>query len=429
MKDGSCFMSVAQTSVALASGRLSADEIMEQLLTRVAARDEQVQAWSWLDPAQAQARARQAAEEIRQGVRHSPLQGIPVAVKDLIDTEGMLTTYGSPIYKDHHPTSDAAIVTALKKAGAYVMGKTVSTEFACFTAGPTMNPHNPEYSPGGSSSGSAAAVADGQVPFAIGTQTAGSVIRPAAFNGVVGLKPSYGVLPTAGTFPLCPTLDTLGTFSRTVGDQRLILTALAPHLPIANAVKNPKILVCKTPFWSQGDDEMHTAFDQFVADCQQAGADLEHYEMGPDFAALLTAQQQIMGVEASRALSTHYDQQRDQLSAPLVALIEQGMQVNNADEAAAHNLKARCAHKLQQLFRDADFIITPATAGTAPKRVDGTGDPLFNRIWTLLGLPAITFPIAQGGNGLPLGIQLVAPLGEDHALIDFADKLQTLTRA
>lgn len=401
---------------------------MEQLLNRIDARDKQVQAWSWLDPAQARQRAQQAAAEIQQGVRHSPLQGIPVAVKDLIDTAGMLTTYGSPIYKDHYPTADAAIVTALKKAGAFVMGKTVSTEFACFTAGPTMNPHNPEYSPGGSSSGSAAAVADGQVPFAIGTQTAGSVIRPAAFNGVVGLKPSYGVLPAAGTFPLCPTLDTLGSFSRTIGDQRLILTALAPHLPIANAVKNPKILVCKTPFWAQADAEMQAVFEQFVANCQQAGADLEHYEMGPDFAALLEAQQQIMGAEASRALQTHYEQQRDQLSAPLIALIEQGMSITNADESAAHNLKARCGYKLQQLFSRADFIITPATVGTAPKRVDGTGDPLFNRIWTLLGLPAITFPIAQADNGLPLGIQLIAPLGEDHALIDFADKLQILTR-
>ena len=427
MKHGLYGDSVAEYSVALASGRQSAAALMARCLERVAERDTQIQAWSWLDNAQAMQAAEIADCALQRGQRPSPLAGIPVAVKDLIDTAEMPTTYGSPIYKGHQPDSDAAIVSVLKKAGAVVMGKTVSTEFACFTPGPTCNPHNTEHTPGGSSSGSAAAVADGQAPFALGTQTAGSVIRPAAFNGVVGLKPSFGVLPTAGTFSLCPTLDTLGFFSRTVGDQRLLLTALAPHMHIANAVTQPKVLVCKTPFWPQADAEVQQTFERYVQRCEAAGVALEHYDMGPDFAALLDAQQTIMSAEAWRALSGLYHTQPDNLSSPLRALLESGRQVRNADEAAAHQIKARCNYKLQQLFSRADYILTPATASAAPRLEQGTGDPLFNRIWTLLGLPAITYPIARNEQGLPLGIQLIGNHYGDHALIDFADKLQALT--
>ncbi|MCP4596787.1 amidase [Neptuniibacter sp.] len=419
-------LTVAESVIAMASGRLSSEELVSDCLERIQERDNSIKAWTSVDHEKA---LEQARERDQLGYRLSPLHGVPVAVKDLIDTADLPTSYGSSIYKEHQPQQDAAIVQLLQKVGAVVLGKTVTTEFAYYSPGPTCNPHNVEHTPGGSSSGSAAAVADYQVPFAIGTQTVGSMIRPGSFNGIVALKPSIGTLPYSGTKSLAPSLDTLGTFSRTVGDQRLLLTALAPHLEINNCVEKPKIAICRTPFWSEASEEMQNAFIDYAEKIKQAGFDAIEYELGPDFAALADAQFDIMASEAVRCLNKEVTEHRSWMSTHILELIEHGKQVTPEREAQCRNLLARCQYKLQQLFQQYDYFVTPATPGEAPQGTHATGDPVFNRIWTFLGVPCITYPISKGSNDLPMGIQLIAPFGGDHALIDFADKLQSKTLA
>lgn len=417
-------LSVAESAIALASNRITSEQLTRDCLTRIHERNDEIQAWCYLDDEQALAEARLCDQA---PARLSPIHGIPVAVKDLIDTQEMPTTYGSSIYKEHRPTQDAAIVTELKRRGAVVLGKTVSTEFAYYSPGPTRNPLNPEHTPGGSSSGSAAAVADLQVPFALGTQTVGSMIRPGSFNGIVALKPSFGTLPYSGTKSLSPSMDTLGTFSRTIGDQRILLTALAPHLHISDCQAEPVVAICKTPFWDQASPEMQQAFQEYANKIAEAGFKTEIYELGPSFQALASAQFDIMASEAARCLANEADQHRSWMSTQILELIEHGRNVSAAREAECRNLHARCSYKLNQLFQQYDFIATPATPGEAPQGIHATGDPVFNRIWTYLGLPCLSFPIAKGALDLPMSVQLIAPMWHDHALIDFADKLRNQT--
>lgn len=417
-------LTIAESAIAMASGKLSSEELIHDCLQRIQDKNSDVQAWSYVGPEQA---LQQARERDQLGYRLSPLHGVPVGIKDLIDTEDMPTAYGSAIYKEHRPQQDAACVQALKKAGAVILGKTVTTEFAYYSPGPTKNPHNLAHTPGGSSSGSAAAVADLQVPFALGTQTVGSMIRPGSFNGIVALKPSFGTLPYFGTKSLAPSLDTLGTFTRTIGDQRLLLTALAPHIHISDCMAKPRIAICKTPFWSQASQEMQYAFSGYADKIKLAGFDAEEYELGPDFANLADAQFDIMASEAARCLNKEITEYSASMSPQILSLIEHGRGISPNREAQCRNLLARCQYKLQQLFNQYDFFVTPASTGEAPEGIQATGDPVFNRIWTFLGVPCITYPVAKGSNGLPMGIQLIAPFGSDHALIDFADKLQSKT--
>lgn len=415
-------LSVGQASVALASGQMSSEELTARCLDQIRKREPDVQAWSFIDPEKALEQARQRdAEE-----RRSPLHGIPVGIKDIIDTADMPTAYGNGRYAGHQPSQDAEIVTLLKKAGAVILGKTVTTEFAYFTPGPTRNPNNLSHTPGGSSSGSAAAVADHHVPFALGTQTAGSMIRPASFNGIVGLKPSFGTLPYQGTHTLAGSLDTLGLFSRTIADQRLLLTALAPHLKITNGPVQPVVAVCKTAYWDQIDRDMQQAFERHVRALKDQGIACVEYELPVMFTELADAQRAIMAVEASRALHEEYQHHRVSLGTFTIELIEEGLAVTVEQEAAARNLAARCRYRLEHIFDAHDLILTPAALGGAPAGIERTGDPILQRIWTFLGNPSLTYPIARTAQNLPLGIQLVGAFGQDHALIDTADRLNTL---
>jgi len=417
-------LSVAESIIAMASGRLSSEELVLDCLKQIENRDSDVEAWTEVNKQWAidQAKACDQANH-----RKSPLHGVPVAIKDLIDTADLTTTYGSNIYKDHTPNADAACVNILKKAGAVILGKTVSTEFAYYSPGATKNPRNLDHTPGGSSSGSAAAVADYHVPFALGTQTVGSMIRPGSFNGIVAMKPSFGTIPYAGTKSLSPSLDTIGTFSRTIGDQRILLTTLAPHLHISDAKKDPTIAICKTPFWSEATPDMQTAFTDYADKIKQAGYQTEEYELGPDFYDLASAQFDIMASEASRCLAHEASHAKNQMSDHILSLITHGQQVTPEREVECRHLLARCQYKLQQLFLQYDYFVTPATPGEAPKGVHATGDPVFNRIWTYLGNPCLTYPIALGENNLPMGIQIIAPMYADHSLIDFSDKLHSKT--
>lgn len=412
-------LTVAKASIGIASGELTSEALVGACLERITERDQTIRAWCSIEPELAIASAVSRDNE----ARRSPLHGIPFGVKDIIETRILKTTYGNRRYNNHVAASDAQIVKDLETLGAVVLGKTVTTEFAYYSPGPTRNPNNPEHTPGGSSSGSAAAVADFQVPFAIGTQTAGSMIRPGSFNGIVALKPSFGMLPCQGVHTLSASLDTLGLFSRSIGDQRLLLTALAPHLRIENSREKPKIAVCKTAWWEEADQEMKSAFTDYTLALKEAGFECVNYDLSSIFHELAEAQLTIMALEASRALSEEYTDHCASLSKHTIDLIEKGLSVSLDREVWARNLTARAHYRLQSVFENFDAILTPSAKGAAPVGIENTGDPVFNRIWTLLGLPCITYPIKKNPRNLPLGVQLVAPFGQDHSLIDMADKI------
>ena len=402
------------------SGKLDSSTLVAACLARIAAREPEVRAWRHVEKRDARGRAA-ALDKV---ARTQPLHGIPVGVKDLIDTASMPTGYGSPIYRNHRPKNDALCVRRLIAAGAIPMGKTVTTEFAYFTPGPTHNPIRHGYTPGGSSSGSAAAVADFHVPLALGTQTAGSVIRPAAFCGVVGYKGTYGWIDMAGIKPLSPSLDTLGVFCREVADLDLVRRALVAARPIAGlgdaGRSAPRVAVCYTPFWESADGSTRRLFELLVARLEGAGVSVRDFEGEDYWADLNDAQLAIMSREASVSLARERAEHPGELSEALRDMLETGDQVGIREETAAKALATKCRHRLAQLWRDVDVILAPAAPGPAPRGIERTGDPVFNRMWTLLGNPAIALPVGKSDDGLPLAIQLIGPHNEDGELIGHA---------
>lgn len=410
-------LSATAARAAMDKGRLDSETLVRACLARIDARQGTVHAWEAVERLESVNRA-QALDKLS---RQSPLHGIPVGVKDLIDTAALPTTYGSAIYRGHRPKKDAACVKALVAGGGIVLGKTVSTEFAYFSPGPTVNPHAAGHTPGGSSSGSAAAVADGQVTIAIGTQTAGSVIRPAAYCGVVGFKGTSSWTSMEGIKPFSPMLDTLGFFVRAVADLDLIRRALGskpiPGLAEAASGPAPKIAFCRTPHWRAADEDTKRMFERVVVKLTKAGARVSQYDMPPEFDGLNDAQVAIMAKEATRTLAFEREQHADALSAPLKELLARGDGVGVREETAAKALATKCRNLLAQGFRDFDLILTPAAPGAAPKGLDATGDPVFNRAWTLLGNPCLALPAGKAENGLPLAIQLVGRTSEDAETI------------
>jgi Asp-tRNA(Asn)/Glu-tRNA(Gln) amidotransferase A subunit family amidase len=381
-------------------------------LERVAERDPVVRGWTYLDPeaALAQARAADAAEEPR-----SPIHGVPVGIKDIIDTADMPTEYGSRIYAGNRPGTDATCVARLREAGAVILGKTKTTEFAYFHPADTTNPYNAERTPGGSSSGSAAAVADGMVPVALGTQTAGSVIRPASFCGVLGLKPTHGLIDMTGVRPLSPRLDTLGLFARSADDLERFLYVLSGIEAQPAIEKTPRIAFARTARWDLVDPDAREALEGGAA---ALGAD--EAELPAEVEATVDAQARIMAVDVAASAAKEYEHHRDELSRELLELIEQGLGTDRAtyDDDVATGERAAAA--LPAVFERYDALMTPAALGQAPRGLDATGDPVFCRAWTLLGTPAISVPGAVGGDGLPVGVQLVAPRGRDAELLAVA---------
>ena len=413
-------MTVGQACAALASGEITSEELVLACIERIREREPEIQAWTALAESQALAQARQLDTE----ERRSPLHGIPFAAKDIIDSAELLTTYGNRRHHDHIPKKNAAIIRQLESLGAVLLGKTVTTEFACYAPGPTRNPNNLAHTPGGSSSGSAAAVADCHVPFSLGTQTAGSMIRPGSFNGTVAMKPSFGSLSYEGVHTLAPSLDTLGLFTRSIGDLRLLLSSLAPQLRIGNGSDAPKVAVCRTPYWSEADAEMRDAFETYVARMLEAGIDCHDYELNGAFAEANKEQELLMALEGSRALNNEYVHHRDQLDPKTAGLVEQGQRYTPDDECRARNVVARCRYQLKELFRDYDLVVTLAAPGAAPEGLDATGQPTFNRAWTALGVPCLTYPIARNADNLPLGIQFIAPFGDDQPLISMSNHIR-----
>jgi len=403
----------------IAAGRISAEAAMRGCLDRIAAREAAVGAWQHLDPEAALAAARRADGEAPRG----PLHGVPIGVKDLFDTADMPTGYGSPIYDGHRPAADAACVALARAAGAIVVGKTVTTEFACFTPGKTANPHHPHHTPGGSSSGSAAAVAAGMVPLAFGSQTAGSVIRPAAFCGCVGYKPSFGLIARAGAKALADSLDTVGLMAGTVADAAFFAGVLTDRPDLRDAAPPPAppaFALYRTPMWERAEPEAGAALDRAAEALRRAGAAVGELAPPAEHRGLNAAQDRIMGYEAARALAYERIYRSAQLSPRLGQMLDAGMAVGAAEYDAARAEAAAARAGLAGFFGPYDAVLTPAAPGEAPAGLGYTGDPVFNRMWTLLGTPCLTLPAHRGDRGLPVGVQLVGRIGDDARLMSCA---------
>ena len=416
-----------QAARALARRELRAEDLVRACLERVAERDADVRAFVHLaaDAALAQARALDA------GPLRGLLHGLPLGVKDLFDTVDMPTAYGSPIYAGHRAAADAASVALCREAGAVVLGKTVSTEFAYFHPGQTRNPHNLAHTPGGSSSGSAAAVADHMLPLALGTQTAGSIIRPAAYCGVVGYKPSLGRVPRAGVKSLSEALDTVGGFGRSVRDVALLGAVLSGDTRLIEeaTAAAPRIGLCRTSDASQADADTQRALVEAGAALAPHAAAFAEAPLPDALPDLVTLQKAVMAFEMARALSHERIQHRDRLSERLRALFVEGLAIPGAQHALHLAQTAAAQRQVDAMFDRFDVLLAPSATGEAPPGIDATGDPLFCRGWTLLGLPCIHLPFTTGQHGLPVGLQLVGRFGDDHRLLAAAQWVhERLTR-
>ncbi len=424
--------SAADAARAIRDGALSSEELVQACLDRIREVEPRVQAWAFLDEHHVMAQARAADDLKRQGLPIGPLHGVPVGVKDIFDTADMPTENGSVLYAGRTPSRDATVVASLRAAGAVIMGKTVTTEFATYTPGKTRNPHDPEHTPGGSSSGSAAAVAAGMVPLALGSQTNGSVIRPAAFCGVLGFKPSHGLVPRPGMLTLSRTLDHVGLFARTVADLALLAGQLVGYderdpdtrprarIPFAEVAAEepplpPMLAFVRTPHWERADEETKGAFAELI---EHLGDRVEEVELFPSAAEAWQWHRTIMEAEMAANLEREWDKGRDRLSESLRAQLERGREVRAFDYQRAVARIRPMYESFVELFEQRyDAILTPAAPGTAPKGLTSTGDPSFCTLWTLCGMPAVSLPLMKGTNGLPLGVQLVGPRDGDARLL------------
>ncbi|MGH6608989.1 MAG: amidase [Burkholderiaceae bacterium] len=422
-------LSVVQLTRLIDTREATCEAVTHSFLDAIGEREDEVQAFAWIDRDRALAAARNFDSAASRGALH----GLPVAVKDLIDTAGIRTAYGSPIYDQHVPGVDAACIAALHAAGSFVLGKTVTAEFACFSPGPTRNPHQLEHTPGGSSSGSAAAVAAHMAPFALGTQTAGSVIRPASFCGVVGFVPTRGSVPRTGVKQVSDTLDVVGAFANGVEDVAMLAAALMlrPDVQKTASGAAPAIAWTATPWASKLTASMHRALEQAVRVCSRQGASVREADWPARFTALADAQRTIQLYETARSLAGEYDSQRAKLSSSLTALIEEGRTIDAASYLTALQTGRDCAASIDELFGDADVLLTPSAPGEAPHGLGSTGDPQFNRPWHLLGGPQINIPVPRGSQkNLPLGVQIIGRPGDDARALAAAHWLeQQLQRA
>ena len=409
-------LSAAAVAAQIRQGDLTSEKLVQACLDRVDLREPEIDAWAHIDPDWALSQARACDAEPPRG----PLHGIPVAIKDVIDTADMPTGHGSPIYDGHRPAIDAECVAMLRAAGAVILGKTVATEFAAITPGKTANPHNPAHTPGGSSSGSAAAVADRMAPLALGTQTVGSTIRPAAYCGVVGFKPSYGTFGLRGVLPQAPSVETLGLFSRDVADLSVLADGLIGGegaFAAGNPGAPPRIGYCPTPQWDQATSDAVGAMERSRELLQQAGATIEQVDLPGTFDAALDAHWFILKFEIARTLMPERRSHPDMLSEGLRGILDDGGALPVAEYRTALVIAANYRSEIAPLFDRYDILLTPSAASEAPEGLTTRTDLLFQRLWTLLHLPCLTLPVAQGSAGLPVGVQLVGRFGDDVALI------------
>jgi Asp-tRNA(Asn)/Glu-tRNA(Gln) amidotransferase A subunit family amidase len=425
-------LTATQAAAKIADSTVSSEEVTRACLDRIAATEEAVGAFAHLDPEQALAQARNCDNWRRSGRPIGPLHGVPVAVKDIIDTADYPTECGTSFLSGRRPHSDATVVSRLRAAGAVIIGKSVTTEFAYFHPGKTHNPHDLERTPGGSSSGSAAAVAAAMVPAAIGTQTNGSIIRPAAFCGVFGMKPSHGLVSRAGVLPLSRTLDHVGPFARSIEDIALMLDVLAGYdsedpdtRPVAarnfrqiaaeEFGLDPRFAFVKTPHWDKMDADAREAFEELAKDLGDA---CFTYDLPERYASAWDAQRTIMAAEMAHNLGALADRGGEKISSQFRELVAEGRKVGATQYLAAAAEARTLREALDELFQqECTAIITPATRGIAPRGLESTGDPVFCSLWSLTGLPALSLPLMAGEGGLPLGVQLVGAFGDDARLL------------
>ena len=426
MKDRLHTWSARQTAQAIAQGQLSCQDYIEALLVHIDAREPIVQAWAHLDRASVLKQARQSDENKPSG----PLHGLPIGWKDVIDCQGLPTGCNSPIYRTHRAATDAAAVAMSRRAGALVMGKTVTAEFAASHPGPTTHPLNRLHTPGGSSSGSAAAVADAMVPLAVGTQTGGSVIRPAAFCGIVGFKPSHGLISRYGVRQLADSFDTVGTFARSVDDTALLVQALTGRDDFAriDPLRPERVTLCRGSDWDQVDPFMHEALERACRLLSGAGVQVRTVDLPAAFDGLTQAHHDIEYFELARALQHEYRTAPDQLSDALISRIEKGLSLSPQAYEGALSLREQCRRLLAEPMGQTDLMLSPAAPGEAPQGLASTGKATFNRIWTSMGVPALTLPFGHGPTRLPLGLQWATGWRRDAALLSHASWIEVQLR-
>jgi Asp-tRNA(Asn)/Glu-tRNA(Gln) amidotransferase A subunit family amidase len=421
----------------IAAGALGAVDLVEDCIARIAAREETVQAWAWFDGDHALDQARRLDAHRRTGRALGPLHGLPVALKDIIDTARIPTENGTVIDRGRVPGRDAYVVERLRAAGAIVMGKTVTTELAFLHPGKTRNPHDPERTPGGSSSGSAAAVADGMVPLAIGTQTGGSVIRPASYCGVTGFKPTFGAIPRRGILAQSPSLDTVGVFASDPLGAALLADVLFGHDeadPATSPAPAPRLLdiareapplkpvfaFVRPPGWDRAEPELVSAFEELVA---ALGEQVFEVPLPRAFDEAAEQRKRINFAEMARHYYRYGRDGSDRLGPETLAALAEGDAIPARDYLAALDWRPVLAAGLSEIFERCDAILCPAATGPAPEGLGSTGDAIFNGLWTFCGTPAVTVPLLTAENGLPMGVQLVGERHNDARLLRTANWL------
>jgi len=403
----------------IAAGETTCEVVTRDCLARIAERDGMVKAWVNFDPELALAQARALDHATHRG----PLHGVPIGVKDIIDTFDMPTEFNSPIYKGHRPPSDAACVALLRRAGAVILGKTATCEFAGMAPAETTNPHNAAHTPGGSSSGSAAAVADHMVPAALGTQTGGSVLRPSSYCGIFGFKPTYNSFNKQGVKPAAESIDTIGWLARSLDDIALLTAVLRMQTPQALPTMNaaPRIGLTRTEMWDDAQPETKAAVEGAAAALAKAGATVREVKLPEPFAGLRTiARETVNFYERAACMAYEWDHHRTALSPQMRRYIENGLKTSREDYVAGWNRIEQCRALLPKVFDGLDVLLAPCAPGEAPKGLASTGDGTMQAIWTALHTPSLTLPTHRGPNNLPVGIQLVGERYDDDRLLAWA---------
>ena len=438
MKIAPYTLTATEAVQAIASGRLSSVDLVKSCLAQIADTDASINAWAYLDRESALAQAAECDRIRKAGLGTGPLHGLPVGLKDVIDTRDMPTQRGTDIFKDRQPDKDARLVERLRESGAVIMGKTVTTELAFVHANDTRNPHNPEHSPGGSSSGSAAAVAACHVPLAVGTQTNGSVIRPASFCGTFGFKPTRGVISRAGVLKTSDSLDQVGCFGRSLEDVALLTDALAgydqadscsfarprPQMRAgaqAEAPVAPDLVWFNLPFYDRLSPDAHEGMEAVL---DVLGPRITRMAAADTLANLVAVQARIHEYEICQHQAAVFDANFEDLSRELQLIVARGRKISEAEYTDALAVKASAQTFFDELFVEFDAIIAPCATGEAPKFGSGTGDPIFCTLWTLAGLPCVSLPLLVGDNNLPIGVQLIGPIEKDDRLLRTARWLQ-----
>ena len=427
-------MSACDARKAIDQGIITSLALVQACFSRIDELEDSIGAWAQLDRDRAMDQARKADEFRSRGLALGALHGLPVGIKDIVDTRDYATEYGSLIHQGRRPAKDATLVSLLKEAGAIILGKTVTTELAVFAPGKTRNPHNTEHTPGGSSSGSAAAIASAMVPLAVGTQTNGSVIRPASFCGVYGFKPSFARISRHGVLTQSPPLDTVGMFARSLEDLALIadvlmrydaqdefMTPLAPPCISSVMAKpvpaEPVFAFVRTPAWEQVEEQTKDGFRELIEAANASKPDtINIVDLPAQFDPIYEDHRKLMEADLAKSFATEYEESKADMSAILCEMIERGQQVTRSEYNASLETIESYGSVLDEIFESYDAILTPATLGSAPVGLEATGSPVMNTIWTFCGTPALNLPLLQSPAELPLGVQLVGARGDDARL-------------